>query len=397
MLEFRSASTRMVNSRRALAECLEAAWGEGDPDCDLVVIHASMGHQFTELAHEARRLAPRARVVGSSCCGVVGREGVSESMKDVAIMAVRGPGVAVAHVDGIFGHNALDKAIELARALKAAQPDTTMVYLLAPGIDIRDDECIAGFEQVFGPELTIFGATSSDNMRGIISYQIVDDQVFEHAAFAIGFADPSLAVITQATHGFVAVGEPMVVTAVEGNRLLELDGRPAWQVYTERLGLPPTATCADTIPVGALAEALSPEAAAEYGNDHILRAVTKVDPDGAMHYATNCPVGAQLYLTIRDEERIFNDMDRMMQQMVAQAAGRPVAAVFHADCLARGRVLFDRVMKEELVSRMQHPLSVGGAPPPWLGMYGFGEFARLAGRNEYHNYTTAIYALVRQA
>jgi hypothetical protein len=28
-------------------------------------------------------------------------------------------------------------------------------------------------------------------------------------------------------------------------------------------------------------------------------------------------------------------------------------------------------------------------------MYGFGEFARLGGRNEYHNYTTAIYALYR--
>ncbi len=30
-------------------------------------------------------------------------------------------------------------------------------------------------------------------------------------------------------------------------------------------------------------------------------------------------------------------------------------------------------------------------------MYGFGEFARLGGRNEYHNYTTAIYAIYRQA
>jgi hypothetical protein len=28
-------------------------------------------------------------------------------------------------------------------------------------------------------------------------------------------------------------------------------------------------------------------------------------------------------------------------------------------------------------------------------MYGFGEFARLGGKNEYHNYTTAIYALCR--
>jgi hypothetical protein len=29
-------------------------------------------------------------------------------------------------------------------------------------------------------------------------------------------------------------------------------------------------------------------------------------------------------------------------------------------------------------------------------MYGFGEFARLAGRNSYHNYTTALAALYRK-
>ncbi len=397
MLEFRSASTRMVNSRRAMAECLEAALGEDQQECDLIVIHASMGHNFAALADEARRLVPGARVVGSSCCGIVGREGVSESMKDVAIMTVRGPELAVAHVDGIFGHNSFEKCVEMARTIQAAQPNTNMIYLLASGIDIADDRCIAGFESVFGTSVTIFGATSADNMRGVISFQMVDDQVFEHGAFAIGFADPSLEVITQATHGFVAVGEPMAVTAAEGNRILELDGRPAWQVFTERLGLPATATCGDTIPVGALAEALPAHEAAEYGNDHILRVVTKVDPDGAMHYATTCPVGTQLYLTIRDEDRIFRDMDRMMGQMVACAAGRTIAAVFHADCLARGRFLFDRVMKEELVSRMQHPLAANGETPPWLGMYGFGEFARLGGRNEYHNYTTAIYALVRGA
>ena len=69
--------------------------------------------------------------------------------------------------------------------------------------------------------------------------------------------------------------------------------------------------------------------------------------------------------------------------------------MFHADCLARGRYLFNRVMKDELVGRMQYPLARGGEVPPWLGMYGFGEFARLGGRNAYHNYTTAIYAICR--
>ncbi|HSO79243.1 MAG TPA: FIST N-terminal domain-containing protein [Chromatiaceae bacterium] len=396
MLQFFSASTRMVNSRRAIAECLEAALGEGDTDCDLVIIHASLGHDYPALLAETRQLAPSARVVGNSCCGIVGREGVSESMKDLAIMAVRGAGeMAVAAVDGIYGHNSFEKSAELAAQLKAANSGVNMVFLLASGIDIADDRCIAGIESVFGPQVTIFGATSADNMKGIASFQMVDDQVFEHAAYAVGFADPSLEVITQATHGFVAVGEPLVVTRSEGNRILELDGRPAWGEYTRRLALPESASCGDTIPIGALAERLSPELAAEYGNDHILRVVTKRDPDGAMHYATTCPEGTRLWLTVRDEDRIFNDMDRMMDQMVARIAGREIVAVFHADCLARGRFLFNRVMKEELVGRMQFPLSHDGQVPPWLGMYGFGEFARLGGDNEYHNYTTAIYALCR--
>lgn len=398
MLTFHSASTRIVNSRRAITECLEAALGEGQTDCDLLVLHASMGHDFEALVQEARRLAPSARIVGSSCCGVVGSEGVSESMKDLAIMAVRGASeCAVASVDGIFGHNAYEKAVELAGRLKAARDGINMVYFLASGIDINNPACIEGMESVFGPEVTLFGATSADNMKGISSFQMVDDTVYSHAAYAVGFADPGLEVETQATHGFVAIGEPLRVTRSEGNRIIELNGKPAWHTYTQRLQLPLEATCGETIPIGALAEKLPPELAAEYGNDHILRVVTKRDADGTMHYPAPCPEGTDLWLTFRDEDRIFNDMDRMMGQMTDRINGRDVVAVFHADCLARGRYLFNRVMKEELVSRMQYPLSgPEGKVPPWLGMYGFGEFARLGGRNVCHNYTSAVYAICRK-
>jgi hypothetical protein len=396
MLEFFSASTRMVNSRNAISECMEAALGT-NKSCDLVIVNATIGHDYQALIDEVRELAPGARVVGASCCGIVGREGVSESMKDVAIMAVRGKELAVAHVDDINGRNAYAKAVELARQLQAAQPGINMVLFLASGIDIANDQCVAGFEAVFGPEVTIFGATSSDNMRGVVSYQMAAGQVFEHAAWAVGFADPMLRVDTQATHGFLAVGEPLTVTQAEGTRLIQLDGKPAWQAYTERLGLDPlTATCGDSIPVGALAEKLPEALAAEYGNAHILRVVTKHDADGTMHYPTEIQPGTQLWLTVRDEARIFSDMDRMMEQMAARAGGCKPVAVFHADCLARGRFLFNRVMKEELVSRMQFPLSTAGGPPPWLGMYGFGEFARLGGANTYHNYTTALYAIYRK-
>jgi len=91
--------------------------------------------------------------------------------------------------------------------------------------------------------------------------------------------------------------------------------------------------------------------------------------------------------------KVLGRMREVMGSGVGVAEG---AGVFHADCRARGRRLVHRSLKEELVPRMQGPLSEGGRVPPWLGMYGFGEFARLGGRNTYHNYTTAIYALYRR-
>lgn len=396
MLEFFSASTRMANPQRAILECLEVALGTGSSDCDLLIINASIGHSLRDLVAHARAQCPTARVVAASCAGVVGREGVSESMKDVALMAIRGKEFVVSHVDGIYGRNAFEKAVELAAGLQGANPAINMVYLIAPGIDIANDRVIAGFESVLGPDVTLFGATSSDNMRGLASFQAVDDRVFEHGAFAVGFADPTLEVDTQATHGFVAAGDPLVVTRAAGHKVFELNGRPAWPEYLDKLGLPPTATLADTIPIGAAAEELPPELAGEYGNGHILRVITHHDPDGALHYATDCPVGTRLWLTVRDEERIFKDLDRLIASMERQARGRRPVAVFQADCLARGRRLFNRIMKEELVQRMQHPFSSDGVPPPWLGMYGFGEYARLGGSNTYHNYTTALAAIYRR-
>lgn len=395
MLTFSSSSARIVNSRRAIAELIEVAC-DGQPPPSLLVIHASIGHDFKELADEAARLAPGAMVVGASCCGVVGREGVSESMKDVAVMAVSGEEFAAVRAEGVHGHNCYSEILRLAMDLKQRRPDANMLYFMAPGIDIANDQCLRAIGEVFGGDVPVFGATSSDNMRGLVNYQIFGTTVSQHSAWLVGFADPSLEVVTRACHGFVAYGDPLVVTKAAGNRIIEFNGRPAWDAYTERLGLTGAATCGDTIPVGALAEALSENEAACYGNPHILRVVTKVDGDGSMHYATNIREGRKLWLTMRDEERIFSEMDLMVAGIRNEAGGRSPEAVFHADCLARGRHMFNRILKEELVSRMQMPLADNGRIPPWLGMYGFGEYARMAGRNTYHNYTTAIYALFRK-
>lgn len=398
MLDFHSASVRSVNSERAAQECIEVAFPDGTPDnCRVILFNATLGHKMDKVASALNKILPSVPLYGASGCAVTGRDGVGESMYELGIMAVSGPEneIAAASIRDIYGHNSYEKALELARSLKEKCDGISVIYLLCPGIDIDNTLVLKAFMDVFTEKVTIFGGTSSDNMRGLYSFQYHDGILGEHDAFAVGFADPTLHNVTRATHGFTAYGNPLVATKTEGNRILEFDGRGAWSEYTARLNKSPESTCGDTIPVGALAEALPSDLAEEYGNPHILRVVTKHDGE-TIYYATTCRDGMELWLTTRDEELIFSEQKRSLEYLKSEIGeGKPVA-VFQTDCLARGRFLFNRIVKDEIIAMMHDALSADGVVPAWLGNYGFGEYARLGGKNAYHNYSTALLVLYRR-
>jgi hypothetical protein len=397
LLSFASATSSVPDTSRAATTAIQEALAAlGPAVCRVVVFHTTMGHDIGLALRAIRALVPQARVVGNSCAGVIGRDGANESMRALALMAVGGePGeVAVAFRDGVRGESARATTADMTRELSEQLGPLQSAMYIGPGIDIDMDEVIAGFESVAGPEKVLFGGTASDNMKGISTYQAVDTAVFEHGAYLVGFADPTLRIETQATHGFVPAGITFEVTRATGHRVHELDGAPAWTVYTRGLGLPATAQPGDSIPPGALGVELTPELAAEYGDSHLLRVVTHRDADGTFLMPVTCPVGTRLSLMRRDEDRIFANLAVTMRQLTARTGGRRPVAVFHTDCGARGRLMLDRVSKDEIVADMQRPL-YGAQCGPWLGMYGFGEITVLGGRNRFHNYTTSLYVLTR--
>lgn len=398
MLRFASASSAAIDTPRAFDEVIERASAGRDPEaCRLVAFHVTMGHDHDAVRDAIRRRCPRARLVGCTCAGVIGREGANESMRAAAAMLAWGDDdeVAMAVVDRLDGSNARAAGARLAGDLVASRGRPRFAMLLGSGIDIDVDEAIAGIESVVGPDVTLFGGTSSDNMKAITSYQFFDDARLDHGAALVGFYDPSLEVHSRASHGFVPSGVELEVTRASGNRVSALDGGPAWRVFTRGLGLPATASLVDTIPLGAVGVALPPREAAEYRDPHLLRVITQRLDDDALLMPVTCPEGTRLALMRRDEERIFRNLGALMDDLRRDLGGRRVAAVFHADCGARGRLTLDRVAKDEIVRAMQDPLRVDGAVAPWLGMYGFGEIARLGGRNRFHNYTTALCVLSR--
>ncbi|MCB9048684.1 MAG: FIST C-terminal domain-containing protein [Lewinellaceae bacterium] len=404
MLRFYSASNGVVNSEKAMYNCLELALAErGEAVYQqelLIVIHTTIGHDFTALLSAAHQRCPQATVVGCTCAGVIGIEGANENMRALGIMvaeAEKKGEFGIAYCDNIRGYNSYQKAREMAETLKAETPGVNMVHILASGIDIAADRALEGVADVFGNEIPVFGGTSSDNMRAISTYQFVNCQILERGAIMIGYADPSLKVEMGVHHGSVPVGRPLTVTRSRANQVFELDGQPAWSLLMEKLSLPENSPPGPCIPVAGLAELLPDEYHQTYDNQHILRVIVKVDEeDKSFYLPVDCSEGTRLWLTQRDENLIFSGLERMIQLLSERIEGQETVAVFHTDCAARGRAMFNKIVKDEIIEKMQSPL-MKGRRLPWLGMYGFGEFTKLNGKNLFHNYTTSIYALVRRS
>ena len=399
MLQFFSASTHIVNSKRAIRECLEIAL-EGEPnlDCDLLIIHSSIGHNFKELLDEARKLAPGAQIAGCTGAGVIGLEGPNESMKALAIMAVKGPKseFAIAGTGSLPKEDPVQQAFDVARALRNRNPHIQQIYFLPPWGEIYlPYKTIEKIESVFGPEVSIFGGTSTDNMKGISSFGFLDDQILEKGTVMIGFADPTLHMYCQASHGMkVLKGTPYEVTGFKDNWMLELNGQPAWKLILSALGLPDNASMVDAFLLGFLATKFPEEMRDAFGYEYYLTSIWGDPATGSLISLIKLEEGMVFYLAKRDEELIFRGVDRIAHRVSDHVKGKKPVAVFHSDCLIRGRFSFNRDLKDELLKRMQTPIC-GDERIPWLGFYGSGEFSRIGEKNGWNGFTSTLCMLYR--
>jgi 2,4-dienoyl-CoA reductase-like NADH-dependent reductase (Old Yellow Enzyme family) len=397
MLQFFSASTSIVNSRRAITECLEVAL-EGEPnlDCDLIILYTGMGHNFKDLLNEAAKLAPGAQVVGCTCAGIIGKEGPDESLRALAMMAIKGPKdeFAVAAVESMEGKN-LDEIRDTytfaAKELKKKLPDTEFIFC-HPSMMKSPNFAIAGIESVFGKDVPILGGAACDNLKFVSDFQFLGETIIQRGGVMIGFADPSLEVISQGNHGTRIIGDPYVITDSGDYLVRSMNELPPWKTWNEKLGL--TGQSLEAIVLSPWAAELSPELHEEYGSEHILVAAMPIQDD-TIFVNRDLPKGSKLWLTRRTEQQVNEGVDWMMIKILERLDGRRPVAVFHADCVARGKYFVNRIIKDELVHRLQFPLT-RGEDLPWLGMYGGAELTPMSGRNEIQIFTSSLYALVRK-
>jgi len=407
MLQFFSSSTNIVNSKRAITECLENALeGQDSLDCDLIIIYSAMGHNFKDLLSEAHKISSGARIAGCSGGGIIGKAGPDESMKALAIMAVKGPQneFALTCRRSNARGNSYEAVREMALELKNMNPNISMIQFLPAGANdfLPIESTLDGIKSVFGKNIPISGGcamTSMANMKSsdlaMESIQFFDEEIIKSGAVMIGYSDPTLKFINHANHGFnVVEGMTFEVTKSDSYIIYEFNGKPAWSLLTETLGVPESITAMQMLTISGFAREIPERLWEENDSKYLLLVSIGKNDDNSIILPVACPEGTKLWLTKRNEKMMFDGVDRIVNKIVNELEGRKPLAVLQADCVLRGRFSLDRILKDEIINHMQSPICKG-EDVPWVGLYSAGEFVMLGGEAWFQQISTSLFVIYR--
>ncbi|MGL4575562.1 MAG: FIST signal transduction protein [Burkholderiaceae bacterium] len=152
------------------------------------------------------------------------------------------------------------------------------------------------------------------------------------------------------TQGCHPIGPSRIVTRCDGNWLLELDGKPAFDALRADLRLPldrlPTGELLRTKLKGGLFAGIASGAASDRTarfSDYIVRGVVGIDPGkGSLAVAGRVDEGAQLAFCKRDADAARADLIRIVTELresLEEDGVTPRGAVY-VSCLGRGAQLF---------------------------------------------------------
>lgn len=153
---------------------------------------------------------------------------------------------------------------------------------------------------------------------------------------------PGLGAITGVSQGCSPIGPTHVITDGRANVLVELDRRPALDVFIEDIG-PDLAGHLEQ--AGHMVHIALAVPGSDRG-DYLVRNVTGIDPDrGLMAIGETIDTGQALTFCMRNRDTATADLKRMASDM-ALRLGRPPAAGLYFSCVARGPNLFGPVGRE---------------------------------------------------
>ena len=235
-MRFASAFSLLADTPAAASASVTALLDKLGDAPDLLLVYATETHATDALIATLRDRVPGTPILGSTSCGGVMTEAGFHAGQDGAIgmLGVSDPGGAygvgsAALADDPFAAGA--EAIQQALVASGRDFESPKIVwcCLPPG---REEAVLAGIESVIGPHTPIIGGSSADEkIAGQWREFSTDGVLAGHVVVAALF--PTIPHGAAFQSGYAPTVRTGAVTRAEGRQVLEIDGRPASEVYSD--------------------------------------------------------------------------------------------------------------------------------------------------------------------
>ncbi len=368
------------------AEQLGTEDGSAGFDLAVAFVSAAYGSAIERLPQLLRPHLGDALLVGCNAGGLIGGGSEEEDEPGIALLCGKLPDCILTcrHLEQATLPPLLASREHWWRLLDLAPESGASFMLLADPSTLDAEACARGIDRAF-PGSTVVGGLTSGELEPGASRIVGGDDVHRTGAVLLALSgnvtiDPVLA------QGCRPVGDPLFVTACDGNLIAELDGRRPRDILTSLFGSLDEADRArfsDSLCIGL---ALPGPRQVVGAGDFLMRNVLGLDPDsGALWIGSRVTPNAIVQFHLRDGESASDELE---QRLAASLAGAlpPSAALLFA-CVGRGRQMFGVSGHDSGTLRRMVDI-------PVAGMFSAGEIAPVQGATFVHGFSSA-FGLIR--
>jgi hypothetical protein len=333
-------------------------------------------------------------LIGCSGQAIISNQGIFK--RGLAIMLLSFPKSIyfnVACVRDIKAKTALSAGRELGEKLLYEFRDVPrdLSVIFSDGLMEEGSNLIFGLQERLGKSFPLVGASASDNLRFLKTYLYFNQELLSDSAVGIlwgGKLNFGLGI----RHGWKPLGKPRTVTKSEGNKVSEIDDRPAAKIYEEYFAKNLSELQKEIRRISIL----YPIGIYMPGEEeYILRNILSIENNGSLRLQGNVSPGSSVRLMIGTKESCLN----ATQQAVNEAQKVSFGPIDKSR-VKNFVLVFDSVSRYMLLRRAaQQELEIikdgFGNNTPIIGLYTYGEQAPLRaisyqGQSYFHNQTIAI-------
>ncbi len=255
----------------------------------------------------------------------------------------------------------------------------------------KGEETVLSAAAAFGTDIKFVGGSAADlNMR--VTPVFVNGRAVTDAV-GICLMATKHPILTGVKHGHTPLSPRLKITKAVDNRLYQIDGRPAWEVWAEQTAEAARKIGLDVHAITEATDVVQITARFELGfetneGEFKVRAPLSKNDDGSINFACAIPDGASFRIMQSEKSAQIASAREAAAMAWKQRGENPLAGALVFECACRGIILGEDFSKGiDGIKAEQGNL-------PLLGLETFGEICMDPGQfSGYHNTTTVVMLL----